>query len=305
MHEARTAKLALAVIGGIQTRHLDSVVPITSIPLNPQCSTNTMRRARQMWNAGVIQELARVKRNMLGRNTRLRSAQMATRASVGDNDAGSLASSAESSLRARVYSDIGVGAADSMPGSKKKNGGGRGGQGRGSRGGNDRSFSAEPRYSRFALSLLIPRPKQHSGWTSADVVDSSGSDKIGGNKETGSTSSEKGKPSSSYNRSGEGGGQARKGSTERNARHSSSVTATTAAEASVAVGSKLRLDIVRADAERNTGLSPRSPRPGGDGGGSGPAGMAAAPARFDSAARELLQGNEDEQVTRFLVVAAK
>lgn len=247
-----------------------------------------------MWNECVIQELARLKRSMLRRNTRLRNAQMATRVSLGDNDAGSLASSAESSLRGRVYSDIGGGATDSNIGGKGKSGGGRGDRGRGSA-----SFSAEPRFSRFALSLSIPRPKQHNGLTSADVVDPSREGEAGGDKssnENSSNSSGTRKSSSNDNRGGDGGGHARKSSTERKARNSSSGTATAAAEASMAIGSKLRLDIVRADCDRNAGLSPRSPHPAAEGGGSGPAGMAAATARFDSAARELLQGYEDEQV---------
>ncbi|CAM9883519.1 unnamed protein product, partial [Ectocarpus sp. 12 AP-2014] len=71
-------------------------------------------------------------------------------------------------------------------------------------------------------------------------------------------------------------------------------TASAAAAAAAARGSKIRLDIVRADAERGAGLTPRSPgrspRPGGEGGG------AAASARFDSPARELLQAYEDEQL---------
>lgn len=251
-----------------------------------------------MWNEGVIQELARVKRSTLGRNTRLRNAQAVTRVSVGEHDAGSLASSAESSLRGRVYSDIGAGADDSMAGRKQKSSGGRGGQGRGSRDGNGTSFSTEPRFSRFALSVSIPRPKQHTGLTSTDVVDSNRNRDDGGdNKEgVGSSNSGKSKTSSSNNRCGDGGGHSKKSSTETCVRTSSSGTAAAAAEASAASGSKLRLDIVRADAERNAGLSPRSPRPGAEGGGSGAAGIAAAPARFDSVARELLQGYEDEQV---------
>lgn len=250
-----------------------------------------------MWNEDVIQELARLKRSMLGRNTRLRNAQTAARVSVGDNDGGSLASSAESSLRGRVYSDIGGGAADSKVGGDKKDGGGRGGQGRGS----NATFSAEPRFSRFALSLSIPRPNQHSGLTSADVVDSNGGGGAGGGNtnENSSNNNGRGNTTSKTAGGGEGSSHARKGSTTQNARNTSSGTAAAAAEVSMACGSKLRLDIVRADVERNTGLSPRSPRPGGEGGGSGPAGMAATPARFDSAARELLQGYEDEQVCRW------
>eukprot|EP00903_Cladosiphon_okamuranus_P017392 g16020.t2 len=259
--------------------------------------TQRLRHWRKSWNEGGIQELARVKRRMLGRNTRLTRARRATRVSVGDDDAGSLASSADSSLRGRVYSDIGAGAADSRFGGKKKDAGGGGSQVRESRDGNRTTFSAEPRFSRFALSLSIPRPKQHSGLTSADVVDSARNGEAGGdsNKEASGNSNETRKASSNNNRGGGGGGYARKSSIDKKTRHSSPGTPAVAAEASVASGSKLRLDIVRADADRNAGLSPRSPRPGAEGGGSGPGGTAAAPARFDSAARELLQGYEDEQ----------
>lgn len=261
------------------------------------CSPNT-RRATQMWNEGVIEELARVKRSMLGRNTRFRNARRATLGSLGDDDAGSLESSAGSSLRGRVYSDIGAGAADSRIDGKTKDGKGRGGQTRESRDGNGTSFSAEPRFSRFALSLSIPRPKQHNGLTSADVIDSTRDGEAGGNnnKDAGSNSSGTRNASSNNNRSGGGDGHARKSSTETKTGNSSSGDAAVATEAPVASGLKLRLDIVRSDADRKAGLSPRSPRPGAEGGGGGPGGMAAAPARFDSAARELLQAYEDEQV---------
>ena len=252
-----------------------------------------------MWNEGVIQELARAKRSMLGRGTRLRDAQRATRVCAGENDVGSLASSAESSLRGRVYSDIGAGVTESKVGGKQNYGGARGSQGRGSRDGKCASFSAEPRFSRFSLSLSIPRPKQHSGLTAADMVDSNRHGEAGeeNKKEASSNNNGTGKSSSHNNRGGDGGGRARKSSTEKKAGNSSSGTPAVAPEASaIASGSKLRLDIVRADADRNTGLSPRSPRPGAEGSGGGPTGMGAAPARFDSAARELLQGYEDEQV---------
>lgn len=299
VYEACTTKLTLALCVEFDTETQIPVNPISNSFLETLSVLNTnMRRTPQMWDEGVIQELARVKRSMLRRNTRLRSAQVATRVNVGDNDAGSLVSSAESSLRGRVYSDIGAGVADSKVDGKIKSGGGRGGEGRRSRDGNGTTFSAEPRFSRFALSLSIPRPKQHNGLTSADVVDPSRGGEAGGvhSKEDSSKNSGTSRTSSNDNRGGDGGGHARQTSTGKNGQNSSSGTATAAAEASAAVGSKLRLDIVRADVERNTGLSPRSPRPGAEGGGSTPAGMAAAPARFDSAARELLQGYEDEQV---------
>eukprot|EP00752_Nemacystus_decipiens_P007697 g6880.t1 len=257
--------------------------------------TERLRHWRKMWNEGVIQELARVKRRMIRRNTRLRNTQMATREGVGDNDAGSLASSAESSLRGRVYSDIVPGVTDSKVG-KRKSSGARGGRGRGSTDGNGTSFSAEPRFSRFALSLSIPRPKQHNGLTSAGAVDPNRDGEVGGNnKKPSSPNGGARRTSSNNNHGGDSGGHARKSSTEKNGQSSSSGTPTATTEVSVAAGSKLRLDIVRVDAERNTGMSPRSPRLGAEGGGGGPAGMATAPAKFDSAARELLQGYEDEQ----------
>lgn len=291
MYKARIAKHRV-VVCGIQKGDSGSY----HILLQLLCCAKTTRRTRQAWNEGVIHELARVKRSMLGRNTRLRNAQAAARASAADNDGGSLASSAESSLRGRVYSDIGVGAADSGIGGAKNTSGGRGGQGRGRGGSKGAPFLADSRFSRFALSLTIPRPKQHNGLTSADVVtDSSGGGGAGGDKNNensrSSTSS-----SGSTNRSSN---NTRKSSTAKMAQNSSSGTAAVAAGAPVTWGSKLRLDIVRSDIDRNTGLSPRSPRPGGEGGGGGPAGTAATPARFDSAARELLQGYEDEQVHRY------
>lgn len=243
-----------------------------------------------MWNEGVVQELAQLKKRMGNRNTRLKKdLAAAAEVSISGNDGGSLASSMESSLgsRGRVGSGgngIGVG--------KKQNGAVGGGGGGGGGKGNNRStggtFPVEPR-SRFSVSLVIPCPKQHDGLVVADLGDSSGGGGTGGEGRNNNTNSAETNASSKSNRSlGSNNAGSASAST------SASPSAPAPASASAVVGawnSKLRLDIVRADAERSAG-SPRSPRPGAEAGG----GLAAATARFDSAARELLQGYEDEQV---------
>ncbi|CAM9641451.1 unnamed protein product, partial [Pylaiella littoralis] len=70
-----------------------------------------LRCWRKMWNEGVIQELARLKKRTSGRNTRLKNARSTTNGTVSGNDGGSLASSMESSLgsRGRIGSGDGGG----------------------------------------------------------------------------------------------------------------------------------------------------------------------------------------------------
>ncbi|CAM9355835.1 unnamed protein product [Ectocarpus fasciculatus] len=265
-----------------------------------------LKHWRTVWNEGVILELARLKRSTLARNTRQKKAQTADM-SAGDNESRSLASSAESSLE-------GLG-----PVAGWKTGGDRQ-SGRGKRHAIGAMLLPEPRFSRFACSISIPRPIQHDGLTVPDAVDpsnggGSGGDRgLGGAGGSGSKGAMGNAPSSNNNdRRGGGGSHANTSSSpfstnnRTNSAYPSSGrgggaggggatgTANAAAAAAAAWGSKIRLDIVRADAERGAGLTPRSPgrspRPGGEGGG----GTAAASARFDSPARELLQAYEDEQ----------
>lgn len=259
----------------------------------------------QVWNEGVILELARLKRSILARNTLQKNARTADM-SAGDNESGSLASSTESSFEA-----LGPVIGRKMGGHRQS--------GRGKHHANGAMLSPEPRFSRFACSITIPRPIQHDGLTASDSVDPSnggGSGDGGGPGGAGGSGSKgAGRKASSSNNDdgrGRGGSHANKSSSpfstnnQTNSAYPSSCegsgggggdptgTANAAAAAAAAWGSKIRLDIVRADAERGAGLTPRSPgrspRPGGEGGG------AAASARFDSPARELLQAYEDEQV---------
>lgn len=268
-----------------------------------------------MWNEGVIQELARLKKRTSGRNTRLKNARSTTNGTVSGNDGGSLASSMESSLgsRGRIGSGDGggggIGGREAV-GKKKSSAGGGSGQKNNHRA-SAAALTGEPR-SRFALSLVIPRPIQHDGLVFADFGDcSSGSGEgreFNNNNNSNNNRSAGNNTSSQNNNSGRGGGHvtATSSTSSRYPNASSSAAAKNAASgpasAAATWGSKLRLDIVRADAERSAG-SPRSPRPGTEGGGG--VGVAAATARFDSAAREILQGYEDEQVRQWNHAANK
>ncbi|CAM9478757.1 unnamed protein product [Ectocarpus sp. 4 AP-2014] len=267
-----------------------------------------LKHWRKVWNEGVILELARLKRSILARKTLQKNAETADM-SAGDNESGSLASSTENSVEA-----LGPVVGGKMGGHLQS--------GRGKHHANKAMLSPEPRFSRFACSITIPRPTQHDGLTASDAVDPSnggGSGDGGGPGGAGGSGSKGvgGKASSSNNDDGRGSGgsHANKSSSpfstnnQTNTAYNSSggrsggggggggATGTTSAAASAAAawGSKIRLDVVRADAERGAGLTPRSPgrspHPGGEGGG----GTAAASARFDSPARELLQAYEDEQ----------
>ncbi|CAM9135722.1 unnamed protein product [Ectocarpus sp. 12 AP-2014] len=261
-----------------------------------------LKHWRKVWNEGVILELARLKRSILTRTTLQKNARTADM-SAGDNESGSLASSTESSFEA-----LGPVIGGKMGGHRQS--------GRGKHQANGAMLSPEPRFSRFACSIRIPRPTQHDGLTASDAVDPSnggGSGDGGGPGGAGGSRSEGAgrKTSSSNNDNGRGsGGSHTNKSSPSNQTHSSypspgggsggggggpTGTANAAAAAAAAWGSKIRLDIVRADAERSAGLTPRSPgrspRPGGEVDG----GTVAASARFDSPARELLQAYEDEQ----------
>lgn len=276
-------------------------IPSPTLARSTRCTPCVITRRGQIWNEDVIEELKRAKMTILGRDTRLRRAQAACASS--DDDDASLASSMDSSLGGPMYVGGGI-AVDRKTGRNKERGSGKGH--RSSGGG---AFSAEPRWSRFAFSLTIPRPKQHNGLTAADVADSrsgeDGGEGIKGEGDATNKASNKGgnrMPSSKSNHDWGGGGHTNATSSSPNEQgkaQGSSPGAPAAAAAAAAGaatwGSKLRLDIVRADAERSV-ASPRSPRPGTEGGGGGSAGTAAASARFDSPARDLLQGYEDEQV---------
>lgn len=242
-----------------------------------------------------------MKRTMLGRDTRQKRAQ-ATDASNA-SDSASLTSSVDSSLGGPVY----IGGGDTVDRRTGRDNKERGGE-RGHRSSASGPFSAEPRWSRFAFSMMIPRPKQHTGLTAADIAGSSSRDAEdgfngkGGSMNKASNKSDQATSSkSNLDRRGDNQPKAISSSSDkgRNIQRSSSAAPPggVAAVAGAATwGSKLRLDIVRADAERSAG-SPRSPRPGTEGGGGGLAGIAAASARFDSPARDLLQGYEDEQAS--------
>ncbi|CAM9771530.1 unnamed protein product [Ectocarpus sp. 6 AP-2014] len=263
-----------------------------------------LKHWRKVWNEGVILELARLKRSILARNTLQKNARTADM-SAGDNESGSLASSTESNFEA-----LGAVVGGKMGGHLQS--------GRGKRRANGAKLSPEPRFSRLACSITIPRPTQHDGLTASDSVDPSsggGSGDGGGPGGAGGSGKGAGRKASSSNSDdgrGRGGSHANKSSSPfstngqtNSAYHPSGggsgsggggptgTTNAAAAAAAAAWGSKIRLDIVRADAERGAGLTPRSPgrspRPGGEGGG------AAASTRFDPPARELLQAYEDEQ----------
>lgn len=226
----------------------------------------------------MIQELERAKRSMRGRNTRLKKAQSAA-APTGAVEAelGSLASSTDSSLRG---GGLGYGGAALF-----RTGGGRdshgGGGGRGSYPAVRPSSAEERRFSRFAVSLNVPRPTRHDEFMPADAIESVSG---GGGTTTTNNNNSGAKDDGAGKGGNDSGGASRKRSSS--AKNGQGAASAASGAAAVGSGSKLRLDIVRADVERGVGLTPRSPRPGG-----------VAPARFDSAAKELLQGYEEEQVT--------
>ncbi|CAN0055726.1 unnamed protein product [Scytosiphon promiscuus] len=239
---------------------------------------------RKAWNEDVIEEFARLKRAMLGRDTRLRRAQGADVSS--ENDSASLTSSRDSSFGGPGYIGGGISSARNTKNNEEQ------GSGNGYRSSIGAPCSAEPRWSRFAVSLTIPRPKQHNGLTAAETADlssgSSGHGERGKGDGVGRTASKRGErvPLSKSNHNGEGRGQTKAPSFSSHEQRKTQVPSSTASTvgAAAAAGaatwrSKLRLDVVRADAERSA-VSPRT---------------GAASARFDSPARDLLQQYEDAQ----------
>lgn len=245
----------------------------------------------------MVEELARMKRAFARRNTR--QTQLPTDDVLGSNDGSSLASTAESSLRSGDYyaggdgsgGDRGTGSATAhgtmhnVAGATKVT--------RGKQRKNLAVRCVEPRFSRFSVSVVVPRPHQHTGSTTAANIT---------NIERGSY----GAGRKNMDRAHSGGPYAAPSARSTSAPLSTPMTKSSTSSSSIpqtnptASGCKIRLDIVRMDAERGGGgivLPHRSVGAGAEEGGrGGGGGAAAASAGSDSAAKELLKWYCDEQV---------
>lgn len=176
--------------------------------------------------------------------------------------------------------------------------------------------ATEPRYSKFAVSVVIPQPQQHDGVVTTGSIDHVGSKNRGmdnrdargnsagkrdnkvGNRTTPLSSrvfSTSSKPVGGGRKSTlSAGGEQHVAPAANKTRHGQFNTA--------AVRSTIKLDIVKTDMERDGGGGVTSPiRSGGAGAGAGELGSsvgggAAATAKSDSSAREVLRWYIDEQV---------
>ena len=181
------------------------------------------------------------------------------------------------------------------------------------RGGRHAAPAVGPRYSKFAVSVVVPRPQQHDGAAAAVGSDQKGETKRGKSSRDSRGGNAGGKDDKGHHRTAPLASRAFSTSTKPAGRKSTSPAGggehhtpadNSRSEPNAAVfRSTIRLDIVKTDMERDGGsgggvMSPA--RSGGTGPGelgSGGGGAAAA-AKSDSSARELLRWCIDEQVMR-------
>lgn len=166
--------------------------------------------------------------------------------------------------------------------------------------------SAEPRFSRFAVSVTIPRPEQHTGLTVAGISSSGGSSVKGNlrNKGGGDGGDDMGSRGNSHGLDATTPAHhmpASSSPSKAKSNKTSTAPSTGPAPASLiksnlnptAWGSSIRLDIVRTDDERKFGVvSPQQEMVTGVGEGRG------STSTSDPAAAELLMWYDDEQVWR-------
>lgn len=242
----------------------------------------------QVWKDGVIEELARMKRSLSRRKSAPTTPLPYDEGPPGDgNDGSSLASINGSSLRSRdngshVWNASGAAISTAAADGKNVN--------KHKKTPKKPALLAAgdpPRFSRVAVSVVVPRPEQHNGNTAGDII----ANCVNGSAERNDKSHTVAVDVSNMNNTvtTRGGGTV---ATPASAGRKTN----TRVKPTVEWGSTIRLDVVRADAERggDGGGSPQ--RDGGPGRDGGTGRGARVSAKADAAARDLLNMYLGEQV---------